>query len=170
MKRRLVQAKTQRAKREAATQRKRKSRALMAIKRATVQKQGLVAAIEEMLRLEAEERARQHKRPTQKQAPLDALLPKLTEPQVKAADRIMELHHAGAIISRRVTASYGGGAPGNEEMSDNTARAWHELAECYRGLEADERDAVHGLVCYGEQRDPVLVLKGLSVAAAHWGY
>lgn len=168
--RRLIQAKTQRAKREADKLRKRKSRALIAIKKASIRKAGHVAAAIEALRLEEEERARLHKRPDAKPTPLDALLPKLTEPQVRAADRIVELWQRAPIVSRRVTAAYGAGVPGNDEMPDSVVRAWHELADCYRVLEVEEREAVHGLVCCGEQRDPVLVLRGLNVAAAHWGY
>ena len=144
-------------------------RARLALKRME-EKQGRIAAVERMLEEEAKARAREHKRPEPSRSPLDALLPKLTEPQVKAADRIAELYERGIILSRKVTASYGGGARGNEEMSDSAARAWHDLVECYRALDMEERAAVHGLVCHGEQRHPVLVLRGLSVAAAHFGY
>ena len=144
-------------------------RARLALRRMEA-KQGKIAAVEKMLEEEAKARAREHRRPAPQQTPLDALLPKLTEPQVRAAARIMELYERGAIISRKVTAAYGSASRGNDEMTDGAARAWGELTQCYRALHVEEWTAVHGLVCHGEQRDPVLVLRGLSVAAAHWGY
>lgn len=143
-------------------------RARLRLKR--MEKSGRIAAVERMLEEEAAQRAREHKRPDVKPTPLDILKGKLTEPEIKAADRIYGLWALGAITSRRVTANYGNSTGGHEELSEIAEAAWSHLCEVYRHMTVVEREAVAGLVCYDETREPTVVRQGLAAAARHFGY
>lgn len=143
-------------------------RARLRLKR--MEKAGRIAAVEQMLEEQAAQRAREHKRPNVKPTPLDVLKEKMTEPEIKAADRIYGLWALGAITSRRVTANYGNSTGGHEELSEIVEAAWASLRDVYRAMGVPEREAVAGLVCYEEPREPSVVRQGLVSAARHFGY
>lgn len=156
-------------------QRKRKLRALAAVERSLLSP-GLVARIEAVVEDKARERARRHRRPAPKATVYDLLRPALTEGERRLGDALRELHVAAGLIRSATTAAYEPPSPstrgkGDDDITDNRARAWGRYRDMAGAIPVLTRDAVLGAVVFGEpHHDPAVICAGLKVAAVALGY